>query len=153
MKKLDAMKDRKFIFGSVQIVANKMDTLLERELKVYGLTSKQWFLTVVSENALDKLPTLKEAARAMGSSHQNIKQLALKLEQKGLLALERDKKDSRVTRIRLTDENDQFAKKIQVKAAAFTEALFMGIEEDEISKGRAMLQRMMSNLEQMDQRE
>ena len=46
MSKLDSMKDRKFVFGSVLMVANRMDTLLERELKEYDVTAKQWFLTV-----------------------------------------------------------------------------------------------------------
>jgi DNA-binding MarR family transcriptional regulator len=147
------MKDRKFVFGSILIVSNKMDTLLERELKEYDLTAKQWFMTVVIENSFDMPPTIKEAAKAMGSSHQNVKQIALKLEQKGLITLEKDKKDSRVTRIRLTEQSYKFSEIIQAKAATFTEALFMGIEDDEMSKSRAALYKMMSNLAKMEDSE
>jgi len=39
--KLDSMKDQEFIFGLVLIIANKMDTLLDRELKEYAVTAKQ----------------------------------------------------------------------------------------------------------------
>ena len=60
LSKIESLKDQKFVFGSVQIVANKMNTLLERELKEYDITSKQWFLTVVIENSFDKPPTIKE---------------------------------------------------------------------------------------------
>jgi len=109
VSKIQSLKDQKFVFGSVQIVANKMNTLLERELKEFDITSKQWFLTVVIENSFDKPPTIKEAAKAMGSSHQNVKQVALKLEQKGLVCLEKDKKDARVTRIRLTEQSYKFS--------------------------------------------
>lgn len=153
LSKIDSMKDQKFVFGIILIVSNKMDTLLERELKEYGITFKQWFLTVVVDNSFDKPPTIKEAAKAMGSSHQNVKQIALKLDQKGLIVLEKDKKDARVTRIRLTDQSYKFSGIIQAKAATFTEALFMGIDEDEMSKARAVLHRMMSNLAKMEQSE
>lgn len=153
MSKIESLKDRKFVFGSVQIVANKMDTLLERELKDYDITFKQWFLTIVVENTFDSPPTIKEAAKAMGTSHQNVKQIALKLEKKGLIALEKDKKDGRVTRIRLTDLNDQLSEKIQEKAAIFTDTLFSGISAAEMAKARTVLYRMMSNLAKMESNE
>ena len=135
---------------SVLIVANRMDTLLERELKEYDVTAKQWFLTVFVDNSFDKPPTIKEVAREMGSSHQNVKQVALKLEQKGLLVLEKDKKDARVTRLKLTDQSYKFSQITQSKAATFTQALFKGIEKDDMSKVRAVLQKMLSNLTEME---
>lgn len=82
MSKLNSMKDQKFVFGSVLVISNRMDALLERELKEYDVTAKQWLLTAVLANSFDKPPTIKEVAGEMGSSHQNVKQLALKLEQK-----------------------------------------------------------------------
>ncbi|MBC7959129.1 MAG: winged helix DNA-binding protein [Vallitaleaceae bacterium] len=151
MNKFDAMKDQKFVFGSVLIVANRMDTLLDRQLKEYDITAKQWFLTVVVDNSFDKPPTIKEVAREMGTSHQNVKQVALKLEQKGLLILEKDKKDARVTRLKLTEEAYKFWQTTQTKATTFTEALFKGIEEEEMSSARRVLQKMMANLSTMDQ--
>ncbi|MFZ2257683.1 MAG: MarR family transcriptional regulator [Clostridiaceae bacterium] len=150
MSKIESLKDRKFVFGSIQIVANKMDTLLERDLKEYDITFKQWFLTIVVENSFDSPPTIKETAKAMGTSHQNVKQIALKLEQKGLIALEKDKKDARVTRIRLTDLNFKLTERLQTKAAFFTENLFLGITEDEMAKARIVLYKMMSNLAKLE---
>lgn len=153
LSKLDTMKDEKFVFGSVLIVANRMDTLLERELKEFDVTAKQFLLTAVLENSFDSPPTIKDVAREMGSSHQNVKQVALKLEQKGLLVFEKDKKDARVTRLKLTDEIYEFSKLTQSKAISFTQALFKGIEKDDVSKARAVLQKMLSNLTEMDQPE
>ena len=153
MSKFDSMKDQKFVFGSVIVIANRMDTLLERELKEYDVTAKQWLLTAVLANSFDNSPTIKEVAREMGSSHQNVKQLALKLEQKGLLVFEKDKKDARVTRLKLTDQIYEFSNLTQSKATIFTQALFKGIEKEDMSKGRAVLQRMLFNLTEMDQPE
>lgn len=146
MSKLDKMEDSQFIFGSILVVANRMDTLLERELNNYDITTKQWFLSVVIDNLFDTSPTIKEAAKEMGSSHQNVKQVALKLEQKGLLKLEKDKKDARVTRLRLTDESYAFWAKTEGKGLAFMQAVFKNIEKDELSKARAVIQKMLSNL-------
>lgn len=150
MSKLDLMKDQKFIFGSIHIVSTKKETLLERELKKFGITFKQWFLMVVIQNSFDKPPTLNEASKAMGSSHQNIKQIASLLEEKGYIAFEKDKKDSRSKRIRLTEASYKLTETIQAQATTFTSALFDGINEDEMAKARITLQTMMSNLEKME---
>ena len=73
MDRLDAVDDKRFIFGSLFIVANKLDTLLDRALSAYGMTSKQWLLTVTIETFFDEPPTIKQVAAVMGSSHQKRK--------------------------------------------------------------------------------
>jgi len=153
LSKFDSMKDQKFVFGSVLVIANKMDTLLERELKEYDVTAKQWLLTAILANSFDNPPTIKEVAREMGSSHQNVKQVALKLEQRGLLVFEKDQKDARVTRLKLTDQIYEFSQLTQSKATSFTQALFKGIEKEDMTKARVVLQKMLSNLTEMDQPE
>lgn len=127
------------------------ETLLERELKEYGVTFKQWFLMVVIINSFDAPPTLNETAKAMGSSHQNVKRFASILEEKGYAVLEKDKRDSRVKRIRLTEESYKLSEATQAKSTTFTSALFAGINADEMAKARIVLQTMMSNLAKMEQ--
>lgn len=145
------MPDQKFIFGGVQVVANQMDTLLERELKEYNLTTKQWLLTIVVQNIFDHDPTLKEVAKSMGSSHQNVKQVALKLEQKGFVVMEKDPHDARITRIKLTDAVDSFGQASQQKSEIFTEKLFDGISDEELAMTRSVIEKLLANLEKMDQ--
>ncbi|WP_373483669.1 MarR family winged helix-turn-helix transcriptional regulator [Acetobacterium sp.] len=151
MDNVDSMPDHKFIFGGVQIVANQMDTMLERELKEHNLTTKQWLLTIVVANTFDHDPTIKEVAKGMGSSHQNVKQVALKLEQKGFVVMAKDAKDARITRIKLTDAVDIFGKESQEKSVIFTEKLFAGISAEEMAMTRSALEKMLTNLEKMDQ--
>jgi len=153
LNKMDTLIDRKFVFGSVMIVANMMDTQLERQLKEHGITAKQWFLTVVIKNSFDQPPTLNEAAHAMGSSHQNVKQMALKLQERGLVTLEKDAKDRRVTRICLTEQTEAFTKTIQSKSSAFTSNLFRNIDAKELEGARIFLKTMMDNLLLMDKLE
>lgn len=151
MDNMDSMPDQKFIFGGVQVVANQMDTLLERELKEYNLTTKQWLLTIVVQNIFDHDPTLKEVAKSMGSSHQNVKQVALKLEQKGFVVMEKDPHDARITRIKLTDAVDSFGTESQQKSERFTEKLFDGISDEELAMTRSVIEKLLANLEKMDQ--
>lgn len=148
---IDSMPDQKFIFGGIQVVANQMDTMLERELKEYNLTTKQWLLTIVVANIFDHDPTIKEVAKGMGSSHQNVKQVALKLEQKGFVVMEKDSHDARITRIKLTDAVASFGKNSQKKSEIFTEKLFKGISAEEMEMTRSALEKMLANLEVMDQ--
>ena len=150
MDKSELMPDKQFAFGVLLILANRMDTLLGRELKGFGVTTKQWFLSMIIENMFEKPPTMKEAANEMGSSHQNVKQVALKLQEKGLLKLFKDKKDARVTRLKLTDKSYEFWKQTQPKAIEFTEAFFKDIDKEDLAKARFVLQKMLSNLTEME---
>lgn len=151
MDNIDSMPDQKFIFGGVQIVANQMDTLLERELKEHNLTTKQWLLTIVVANTFDHDPTIKEVAKAMGSSHQNVKQVALKLEQKGFVVMQKDPHDARITRIKLTDAVASFGNESQEKSKIFTKKLFKGISPEKMAITRSALEKMLTNLAEMDQ--
>lgn len=153
MSRLDAMNDRNFVFGSIHIISNKKETMMERELKEYGITFKQWLLLAIIRNSFETPPTLNETAKAMGSSHQNVKKIASILEEKGYVVLEKDKRDSRATRIRLTEASDKLAAKIQGRATAFTSALFEGLSDDDMAKTRRVLQGMMANLVKMEQKE
>ncbi len=150
MDQTTQMPDKQYIFGSLLIIANRMDTLLERELRQFGVTSKQWFLSVIIDSLFTEPPTMKEVAREMGSSHQNVKQVALKLQEKNLLTLVKDKKDRRVTRIRMTNESQEFWKKTQPKGTIFTEALFEGIKKEDLQLARQVMQKIMNNLEHME---
>ncbi|MBW9172316.1 MarR family transcriptional regulator [Clostridium estertheticum] len=150
MSKIEKMSDRQYLFGVIFIVANRVDTMLEREFKRFGITTKQWFLSVIIDNLFDKPPTMKEVAKAMGSSHQNVKQVALKLEQKGLLILQKDKRDARVTRLKLSENSFDFWTKIRGEGTSFTQELFKDIDKDELEVARRVMQKMQLNINKMD---
>lgn len=150
MSKVEKLSDRQYIFGMIFIVANRVDTMLEREFKRFGVTTKQWFLSIIIENLFDNPPTMKEAAKEMGSSHQNVKQVALKLQQKGLLNLQKDKKDSRVTRLKLSESSNDFWGKLRIEGSAFTQSLFKDISKDELEVTRMVMQKLQLNINEMD---
>ena len=54
---------------------------------------------LVVTHLFEKPPTLQAAADALGTSHQNAKQIAVKLQEKNYLKIEKDKSDSRSLRL------------------------------------------------------
>jgi len=152
MSKIEMMGDQQYLFGAVFIVANRIDTLLQREFNRFDITTKQWFLSATIDNLFDKPPTMNEVAREMGSSHQNVKQVALKLVEKGLLILEKDKVDARVTRLKLTENSYDFWETIRGEGTSFTQTLFRDIEQDELVVARRVMQKLQLNINEMDQK-
>jgi DNA-binding MarR family transcriptional regulator len=146
LKKIDAMPDQQFLFGFIFVAANRIDALLQRELKRFDVTTKQWFLCLIIDNLFDEPPTIKEAAREMGSSHQNVKQIALKLEEKGLLVLEKDQNDARATRLKLTKRSLDFWGELRKEGIEFTQDLFNGVNEKDLHAARRAMRQVMANL-------
>lgn len=153
MNKLDESTDFDFIFGALLVIANKMDTLLDRVLSKYNITSKQWFLLLILFNLFEKPPTIKEAAKEMGSSHQNVKQVALKLEEKGMLKLERDKKDLRATRLVVTEKSYDFWKAAENDGIKFMKEFYSGVENDRLKNARLFISQIMRNLKVMEEKD
>lgn len=148
--KTNVIPNDAMIFGLLLIISNKMNTLLEREFKQFGVTTKQWFLSETINSLFNSPPTLKEVANAMGSSYQNVKQVAIKLQQKGLLTLEKDKKDARVTRLRMAEQSSEFWKRTDPKGAIFREKMFKGMDANDIAGTRHLLEKLLSNLAEIE---
>lgn len=151
VEKLTNIDDAHYIFGSIPVVANRLDTAMDRALLKYGVTAKQWLLSIMLFSLFRQPPTIKEAARQMGSSHQNVKQVALKLQQKGLVKLEKDKRDARATRMRLTEKSETFWAQTNAEGEAFMAALYSGIDPESLRATRQVLEKLLENLEAIEQ--
>ncbi len=102
-KEVDNIDKRYHIFGMLFLLSNKLETLGNNFLG--ELTTKQWFFMLILMNFFKEPPTLSELALEMGTSHQNAKQIAIKLEEKGFLVVKKDTKDKRVLRLTPTNKN------------------------------------------------
>lgn len=151
MNKPENLPARNYIFGALFVAANRVETMLERGLKEFDVTAKQWFLSIVIDYLFEAPPTIKDAAKAMGSSHQNVKQLAAMLEKKGLLDFRRDPADNRAIRLRLSENSRPFWEKVKAKGSAFQNGLFEEIGERDLAVTQSVLGKMLVNLEKMEQ--
>lgn len=142
---LEGMDDRTFVFGSLFVTANLMETLLDRAFAPYGITVKQWLLLITITSLFAEPPTMKQVAGAMGTSHQNVKQVALNLQKNGYLRLEKDPHDARVTRLVITEACRDFGEKTSEAGAAFQNAAFAGATEQDLRGARNTLMALWQN--------
>ncbi len=151
MNYFENITDQEYIFASMLLIANKMDTLLERSLSKYNITAKQWFMLIVTVNAFKEAPSIKEIAEVMGSSHQNVKQLALKLEAKGMVMLEKDKKDLRATKVILTKQCFQLFKQLEKEGFVFMNKFYKEIKNSQLKDTRTFINQIMDNLKNIEE--
>ncbi len=136
---------QKYIFGEMFLISNKLQTIGDEFIG--EITTKQWFLIVViGEFFKDNDPSLSEVAQKMGTSRQNVKQLALKLEKKGFIDINRDKSDSRILRLRITDSCKQFWVDRYSKDEEFIQFIFNGMEVEELFQLLTSLNKFYENI-------
>ena len=89
---------------------------------------------------------MQELAQVMGSSHQNVKQILNKLEQKGFVKVEPDEEDRRKLRISLTEYAALTGEKYRAQEEEFMEGLFDGVTQEEARQAFLILSKMEANL-------
>lgn len=142
---IDGMDDRMFVFGSLFVTANLLETLLDRAFAPHGVTVKQWLLLITITSLFREPPSVKQAAEAMGTSHQNVKQVALNLQKSGFLRLEKDAHDARVTRLVTTDACRAFGEQTSEAGTVFQDAVFAGASKDDLRGARNTLMALWQN--------
>lgn len=133
MDKADILDKQKFIYGGLQLLSSRLQVLGDRYLADYGLTTRQWLLTLAVAQFGDNTPTLNEVAKFMNSSHQNIRQMAAKLEEKGFIFTEKDQRDLRLIRLKLTEKTYVFWEKAENKIGEMLGILFTELSREDIS--------------------
>ncbi len=141
------MDGRYALFGLLFALQNRLqavgDTFYEE------ITCKQFFLMACMNLFQGEAPTVQDLAQVMGSSHQNVKQILNKLEQKGFVSVEPDEADRRKLRISLTEYAGVMAEMYLLKEEEFMEGLFDGIPQEEAKQAFLILSKLEVNLMKM----
>lgn len=124
------MEEKAYIFGTVFILANKLQVLGDRLDR--RLTVKQWLFLAGITACESGAPTLSELAARIGSSRQNVKKMAVLLEAQGFVAVNRDDSDARALRLTLTDSCREHFRRREHAEIAFIESLFEGFGAGEL---------------------
>ncbi|MGL5086611.1 MAG: MarR family winged helix-turn-helix transcriptional regulator [Clostridium sp.] len=136
---------QKYIFGETFLISNKLQTIGDEFLG--EITTKQWILLMVMNSFFkDKRPSLSEVAEKLGTSRQNTKQIALKLEKKGFIEIFKDEKDSRVLRIKITEKCMRYAESRGSKDEEFLQFIFNGMEIEELFQMLNSLDKLYNNI-------
>jgi DNA-binding MarR family transcriptional regulator len=131
-KHVEDLNKKKYIFGSLFLLSNRLQTIGDQYLGEAGITTKQWLLNVMLAQLGDKSPTLSEVTEVIGSSRQNVKQLALKLEDKGFLTIEKDEEDARALRLKLTEKSKTFWRGRHEQDNEYIKNLFKELTPEEV---------------------
>ena len=94
----------RFILIMVFMIEQRWHYYIDKELEPDGITMKQWLMIIVIAAGFKSPPSIQEVADAMSTTHQNVKQVAAGMERRGLMVLERDEKNKRIIRLKVTDK-------------------------------------------------
>ena len=118
-----------YLLGLLSAFENRFQAMADNVMK--EISWKQFF-AIVCINMCKEPPTLKDLSDILGSSHQNVKQILLKLESKEFIEFMPDPTDKRKQRIVLTKKCRKFCEKNNETSMKIMEKMFEGIPEKDI---------------------
>lgn len=118
-----------YLLGLLSAFENRFQAMADNLMK--EISWKQFF-AVICINMCKEPPTLKELSDVLGSSHQNVKQILLKLEKKGFIEFLQDESDKRKQLIALTVKCKNFCEKNDDASALIMAKMFDGISDKDI---------------------
>ena len=121
-----------YILVFLFLVQQRWGYYINKKLEKDQITTKQWLMMIIIENAFTHDPSMQEVADALSTTHQNVKQLAIRLEDRGFLKIERDPDNRRILRLRTTDESRGYWEKRSPEDLKSIAALFEGLEDSEV---------------------
>ena len=132
-----------YLIGLLSAFENRFQAIADGLMK--EISWKQFF-AIICINMCKEPPTLNELSEILGSSHQNVKQILLKLESKGFIKFQEDKQDKRKQRITLTKKCLNFCEKNNETSAQIMQKMFEGISEKDIKTTIKTIIKMDENL-------
>jgi len=137
-----------YLLGLLSAFENRFQAMADNTMQ--EISWKQFF-AIICINMCKEAPTLKELSDILGSSHQNAKQILLKLEKKNFIRFQADETDKRKQRIMLTDYCREFCEKNDEMSKSIMEKMFDGITEEDIAATIKTIIRIEKNLRGLDE--
>lgn len=132
-----------YLLGLLSAFENRFQAMADSVMK--EISWKQFF-AIVCINMCKEPPTLKDLSDILGSSHQNVKQILIKLEDKDFVEFRPDPEDRRKQRIVLTKKCMDFCGKNNVMSMKIMEKMFEGIPEKDIQTTIMTITKIEKNL-------
>ena len=132
-----------FLIGLLSAFENRFQAVADSFFE--EITWKQFF-AIICINLCRESPTINELSEVMGSSHQNVKQILLKLEKKGFVEMIADEKDRRKQRIVTTKKCEDFCKSNDRESEIQMNKIFEGISQEQLITTIQTISQMERNL-------
>lgn len=137
-----------FLIGLLSEFMNRYQTVAD---KCFGEISWKQCFVLICIPFFQTPPTLKELSEMMGTSHQNVKQMLIKLEKAGFVSFMPDEKDRRKQRILLTEKADTFAREHDEISQTYMEQLFETVDEKSLEITIQTIMRLDEQLKKMQE--
>ncbi|MDO5690704.1 MAG: hypothetical protein Q4G61_10680 [Tissierellia bacterium] len=141
---LSSVGERHYLIAMITALANRMQAVGDTAFE--ELTWKQWF-ALLGVSVFERPPAITQVAELIGTSHQNTKQLMLRLQKAGFVNLSKDPEDQRRTLVHITEREQSFKQKYQKGSEEYIQSIYRGITEEEVQITRSVLARMDRNLQ------
>ena len=132
-----------FLIGLLSAFENRFQAVADSFFE--EITWKQFF-AIICINLCRESPTINELSEVMGSSHQNVKQILLKLEKKGFIEMIADEKDRRKQRIVTTKKCEDFCQRNDQGSKIQMNKIFEGISQEQLITTIQTISQMERNL-------
>ncbi|MCI7189470.1 MAG: MarR family transcriptional regulator [Lachnospiraceae bacterium] len=132
-----------FLIGLLSAFENRFQAVADSFFE--EITWKQFF-AIICINLCRESPTINELSEVMGSSHQNVKQILLKLEKKGFVEMIVDEKDRRKQRIVTTKKCEDFCQRNDQGSKIQMNKIFEGISQEQLVTTIQTISQMERNL-------
>ena len=143
------MAPQPFLLGLLSAFDNRYQAAADAYFK--EITWKQFF-AIICINLCKEPPTLNELSDVMGSSHQNVKQILLKLEKKGFVSTVPDEADKRKQRILVTKKCNEFLERNDnngQQSQFIIGRIFDGVDEKSLRTTIKTIMKMERNLSEL----
>lgn len=150
MNSLDAlnmMGPQAALFGFFFAFSNRLQAVADNIYE--GVTCKQFFLMVCMNLFEDEPPTANDLAKVMGCTRQNVKEILVSLEKKGLVSLVPHKTDKRKRIVMLSRKALDISAKYHSRDMEFLGKLYEGVTEEEIKSIYLFLTKLEDNLKNL----
>ena len=138
------MEESYFLLG----LLSAFDNRFQADKMMQEISWKQFF-AIICTNMCKEEPTIRELAEIMGSSHQNVKQILLKLEKKGFVSITVDEKDKRKQRVGLTQKCKEFCEANDEKSMQAIITMFEGVSREQLQITIQTIMQMEDNLKKL----
>lgn len=144
----ERLEMEQYILVFLFLVQQRWSYIISKELKEDKITTKQWLMMIIIENAFTHAPSMQEVADALSTTHQNVKQLAIRLETREFLKIERDQHNRRILRLKTTDKSREYWEKRFLKDIKTIASLFEDLNDSEVKS----LFEILSKLEKISEK-
>lgn len=142
----EGIEDTYFFIGQITAFANRLQTVGDSFFE--EISWKQCFLLICIK-MFEVPPTINELSDTVGTSHQNVKQMLIKLERAGFIQFVVDEKDKRKQRIVMTEKSHEFDNAHVKPSKQFMKQLFEDIDLKKLRITVETLMQLDKNLKRM----